>query len=241
MRANDAKCGPRFLAFLIDTLIISTIGTVILHFLPAYTKYLTLYQEAYTDIYEVIFSFNAVDPQAFVNLLKYFLITQGITYAVMVPLFFLYLVVLPHFWSCQTIGRLAAGVKVVLLKDEQKVSFGRLCLRELVGTFLFYEILSNFIVLIITCYLSASKGRSIVDYIGGTRLINLRMPKKEEPIYEGESQEPFEKKDYIDAEFQDTSKFEKDPFNANQLNDGQQDSNHNDDQNSDTEEEYKVV
>ncbi len=237
MRANDAKCGQRFLAYLIDTLIISTIGTIILRFLPVYTKYSALYQKAYLDVYEVMLSFDSVDTQAFVNLMKYFLVTQGITYAVLLPLFFLYLVVLPNFWSCQTVGRLAAGVKVVLLKDEQRASFGRLCLRELVGSFLFYEILSSsFITVIITWYLSASKGRSIVDYIGGTRLINLRMPKKEETIYEGEPQEPFSKKDYIDAEYQDMSKFEKDPFNANQ-----QDGDSSEHQNSDTDEEYKVV
>lgn len=240
MRANDARCGQRFLAYFIDTLIISTIGTIILHFLPVYGKYYTLYQEAYTDITDVIFNFNAVDSQAFVNLMKYYLAVQGITYAVMLPLFFLYLVVLPYFWSCQTVGRLAAGVKVVCLKDEPKVSFGRLCLRELVGTFIFYELISNVIVLIITCYLSASKGRSIVDYIGGTRLINLRMPKKEEPINE-EPQDLFSKKDYIDAEFKDANKFEEDPFNANQHKDSQKDSDHSDEQNSDSEEEYKVI
>ncbi|MDE7100791.1 MAG: hypothetical protein K2O05_02950, partial [Anaeroplasmataceae bacterium] len=54
-------------------------------------------------------------------------------------------------------------------------------------------------IIIITWVFSSTRGRSVADFIGSTRLINTRIvkPEPENPIYEKQE------RDYIDATFKD--------------------------------------
>ena len=46
-------------------------------------------------------------------------------------------IILPIFWDKQTLGRWAAGVRVMKLSSNGKPSVGSLLVRELVGGFIF--------------------------------------------------------------------------------------------------------
>ncbi len=90
--------------------------------------------------------------------------------------FFLYFVVLPYFWDKQTIGRLVTKTKVLYLNE--KPSFGKIALREVVGTYLIT------IQLIVCCcipgfinlvFLLGQENTVIADKIAGTTFVDLEI------------------------------------------------------------------
>lgn len=196
MQINDAKSGKRFLTYLIDMFLIGGVSQLILSLFPIYRSLLKNSQTLYSQYLNSLTDTGIIDSTIYSEMLLNAMKIQGISMLVILPIMFLYLVVLPMFWKPQTIGRLATGVRVLTI-DEQAPSWKNLCLRELVGSFIFYHVLSSsIIVLIITWVFSATRGRSIADFIGGTRLINIRM------ILESNSTAE-EKRDYVDAIFKD--------------------------------------
>ena len=211
MKHLNASGSSRFFAFLLDYTIIGFVADIILS--------------------NIIFPIIKFDPNLLVQKLQIFyqdtaqgvldyelagqiitlsFIQLGLTFAVMIPIVVGYLCVLPHFWEKQTVGRLLLGLKVVDVKDEGKVYFSKLLLRELVGGFLLtYVIGSSFmILLIIIIYMSTSSGRSLADKVGKTRLINLKFVVSNGSEFDFFSNN--KKDEYVDAKFTDVEpeKFE---------------------------------
>ncbi len=191
----NATLFQRFFAYFIDFLLIELIASLFISFIPAY-------EENYKVVLEFIKSFaadTAYDFDGLTQVLKSCLIVFAINYGILSIFILLYMVLLPVFWSKQTIGRAAMGIKVVRKNPTDPMHFGYFCLRELVGGLLLTNILGgSIIVLIINVVFCSSYGRSIGDYASGTRLINARFIPEEDPV-EFEFK-PEQKEDYIDAE-----------------------------------------
>lgn len=210
MRINDARCLRRFFAYLIDMFLIGTVTSLILLGVPIYQELADRYQTLYQEYTDAVLN-GVIGTDYYTELLQIKIKMDGLTCAVMFPLMVLYLVILPHFWKAQTVGRLAMGLRVMTI-DEKEVGWKALCLRELVGGFLCYQVLGSIIVLpILTWVYSATRGRSLADMIGGTRLINIHIEKPEEPKSE-------EQRDFVDAKFKEVQQEEtsEEPASAEQ-------------------------
>ena len=98
----------------------------------------------------------------------YNLISFGVTFAIMSP----YFVIIPLKWEHQTLGRKIIGCKVYDM-DNKALDLKTLIIRELVGTFIFYVVLTTYIPLIVILYvvLACKRRISIVDSISKTRMI----------------------------------------------------------------------
>lgn len=200
MEYRNVTCTRRFLAFLVDTLIVMGIANLILFFIPLYKEQNKIFLESY---WEYIIN-SDVDFALLETLFKSMVISTGIHLLVVLPLTFLYYVVLAYFWDKQTIGRLLIGAKIITYRGEEKPSFSRFILRELVGGYLCMNAMGKGVVYyIVTWILSANSGRSLADYIGGTRLVYV------DPIPVKSKAEPWtmdkEEDEFIEAEFKDTA------------------------------------
>ncbi len=199
MKYRNVSCTHRFLAFLIDNLIVLSVVNLILHFIPFYREQSKFFLDSYWKfLQDTTGSLTILQ-----DLYKSMIATIGIHMLVALPLFFLYYVVLAYFWEKQTVGRLLVGVRVITYYDSQKPTFSRFLLREIIGGYLCLTVLGNGIIIyIVTWILSANSGRSLVDYIGGTRLVYAKgIPVNSEDEY-GKSREDDE---YIEAEFKETA------------------------------------
>lgn len=162
---SEVSIFRRFGAFIIDILIIAILNSIILRFIPYYNKMLEVYEQYYLEFMNNL-NFSANDLK---ELSQAALIVYSINSGVMLILYFVYLVVLPFFWSKQTIGRAITRIKVVK-KDDSKIKFTNLFLREIVGGFIVYNLLFYILALIINLILLTNNNRSIADYIGSTKL-----------------------------------------------------------------------
>lgn len=231
MKYNNATCGQRFGAYLIDMIIISLVSSLILMLIPAYQTQSDILLENYNALLDMS---TEIDETIFTNIIRSGACIIGINMAVMLPLMTIYFVLIPCFWKQQTIGRAALGLRVVTLNEEEP-KWTQLCVRELVGGYLIYQVLGNsFIVFIVTWVLSANNGRSIVDYVGKTRLVNVRYVRE---TVESEPENPFQ--DYVDAKFHEVEpKNEDDDI----IPEYQSSTNTKDKSNEDSsEDEYKIV
>lgn len=193
MKYLNARSSQRFIAFLIDYLLISIVVSFFISLIPAYNKSTEIIMNFYKHYIEG--DFTAVIDQAR-NVMKHIGIALGIQLLFDIPIYTLYLVVLPYFWNKQTLGRWAMHVKVVS-KDENKATPVNLILRELVGGLLLLKFLSSSIIIpILYWYFSATTGRSLADMIGGTRLVDTRFVNED---YMDDDQ-PAER-EYVDASF----------------------------------------
>lgn len=219
MKHLNASGSSRFLAYMLDYTIISFVTEIILSYI--------IYPIAKIDINLLAQKMQIFTENMAVGVLDYELVNQiltlaliqiGFTTAVMIPLVIGYLCILPYYWEKQTIGRMVAHLKVVNYKDEGKVSFPKLLLRELVGGYLLtYVLCSSFMIpLIIVIYMSTTTGRSLADKVGGTRLINLRFVISEEGHFDFFSSHE-QNSDYVDAKFTDVNEevVEEQPVNNN--------------------------
>lgn len=219
MKHLNASGSSRFLAYMLDYAIINFVTEIILSYI--------IYPIAKIDINLLAQKMQIFTENMAVGVLDYELVNQiltlaliqiGFTTAVMIPLVVGYLCILPYFWEKQTIGRMAAHLKVVNFKDEGKVSFPKLLLREIVGGYLLtYVLCSSFMIpLIIVVYMSTTTGRSLADKVGGTRLINLRFVISEEGHFDFFSSHE-QNSDYVDAKFTDVNEevVEEQPVNNN--------------------------
>ena len=201
MKYMNARSSQRFLAYLVDVTLISMVVNIIVSWIPAYSHNINIVAEYYQAMLEgnIINEDISELTQIFQCIFK----ALGILMLVEVPIYVLYMVVLPYFWEKQTIGRLIMHLKVVS-KTEEKAKISNLLLRELIGGFLLLRLLSvSVFIPIIYWYLSTTTGRTLADMIGGTRLVDTRfinaefIPKEESDLHEN--------KDYIDATFKDVS------------------------------------
>lgn len=203
MKNPYASLMSRFLAFLVDNIIIYSIVSLILSIIPSYVTLSNEYVNAYNyfvqNIEEIIIS---NDITILVDILVKALLMLGYFCLVAIPFFIIYFIVVPKFWQKQTIGRLIAGVRVVRNKDGEEASVGSLILREIVGGFVFYWLLgASGVIIILTCIFSYYKGRSLSDLISRTKLIDVRtniIIEDNNPIRD----------DSIDAEFSDINREE---------------------------------
>lgn len=91
-----------------------------------------------------------------------------LTFIVMVP----YLVIIPLKWKKQTLGRKIVNAKV-LNEDGSQVTLKTLIIRELIGSFIFYVVIADFLPIIAIVYwiLAYTKRISVVDMISKTRMV----------------------------------------------------------------------
>ena len=194
--ANNSQ---RFLAYFVDFIIINFVVSLITSLIFTIINFDT---ELKTVIYnkmleEVIVAIETGYINDYINycieFLKYSFFEIGIQIACASVVFIGYLVVLPHFWDKQTVGRLVSKTKVQMLNGS-KPTTKAIILREFVGSFLLYYCIGT-IPLIISIVLTNKHQRSLVDKIANTNL-----------IYNGETIEvvnPYQEdtNDYIDAKF----------------------------------------
>lgn len=126
-----AKSGKRILAFILDTVIVSLVASLICSFFedPVYLEQLAAIEEAYMngsmDSFQYLDAMESlVDPNLGIKLVIETLLVAA------------YFVVLPLFWKNQTIGRAASKIKVVK-EDNTPATAINLIIREGVGQTLF--------------------------------------------------------------------------------------------------------
>ena len=172
------SAGRRFLAFLIDIIIISTIATFVA--IPFYYIFqvdrngLSLAQSTLlNDLSNYLSSRNEDTLQAvytsFADYVKYQAITLLFDFVSFSIVATLYLCILPLVFKYQTFGRAAAGI-IVVNAGEKKLSVGRMFIRELVIFTLFYRLL-GFIFLIANGIVILASHKSLVDLMSKTRMM----------------------------------------------------------------------
>lgn len=202
MEYMNARSSQRFLTFLIDFLLIQFVVAFIVSFIPAYGESMDFVMEFYKSFLQ---GDMVEDIEVLAEVLKKLFMVLGIIVSVQVPIYFLYLVILPHFWKKQTIGRLATHVRVVS-KDGKEAKLYQLILRELIGGMLLLNLLSGFFVIpLLFWYFSSTLGRSLADLIGGTRLVDTQSMLFDDGQGKGEERE------YLDAEFYEQSSDDSEP------------------------------
>ena len=218
MKHLNATPQSRFLAYFIDYAIVGAIADMILGFIVyPVLKFNPDLLEEKTNIFMDNLSQGVMDYELVNQILTLCFIIIGVTIAVMVPIVIIYFCIIPLFWEKQTVGRLAAGLKVVSLKDEGKVGFGWLILREVFGGYILTNLLGSslMIPLCYTIYASITKGRSLSDMLGKTRLVNIRSFVAAENMYDFYEQENNgSSSDYVDAKFKEVQQDKKEEYNS---------------------------
>ena len=193
----------RFLAFIIDAIIVNIVASTILMFIPAYSQHSEVVVNGYTELMNMV----DVNIDQLINLLKSAFIIIGLHVVVFVPLMLIYQVIVPMFWEKQTVGRMVAGVRVMKLNSSEKPGLGSLLVRELVGGYIFNTLLSSTFVLPLLNYMfSRNRGRSLADMISKTRLVDYKLAQMmgfEEEIIE-------ENNDFINAEYKEVHQKDED-------------------------------
>ena len=196
MKYHNAMSYQRFLAFIIDAIIVNIVASTILMFIPAYSQHSEVVVNGYAELMNMV----DVNIDQLINLLKSAFIIIGLHVAVFVPLMLIYQVIVPMFWKKQTVGRMVAGVRVMKLNSSEKPGLGSLLVRELVGGYVFNTLLSSTFVLPLLNYMfSRNRGRSLADMISKTRLVDYKLAQMmgfEEEIIE-------ENNDFINAQYKE--------------------------------------
>lgn len=179
MEKNYIKPTSRFGVFFLDFLFISLISMVIsplAYLIVGFdSEAYNLASEAFNNNFELFISgdisadvFYASAGEYLKYESTYNLISIGVTFVIMIP----YFVIIPLKWEHQTLGRKIIGCKVYDM-DNKSPDLKTLIIRELVGTFIFYVVLTTYIPLIVILYvvLACKRRISIVDSISKTRMI----------------------------------------------------------------------
>lgn len=190
MKYEDAKISQRLIDYIIDSFCLGLISILIIIFIPAFYQNTNAILEFYKDSF-------TMDIEPTTEVLISCLICIGIVYAVYLPLYALYFIIVPKVWKKQTLGRFILHISVVT-KDEQPVKITNLLARELVGAILLQLFSGGIFLLLVYGYLCMTSGRSLADMAGGTRLIDLRQLKPDFVEKENSSRND---DDYVDATF----------------------------------------
>ena len=197
MKYHNAMSYQRFLAFIIDAIIVNIVASTILMFIPAYSQHSEVVVNGYAELMNMV----DVNIDQLINLLKSAFIIIGLHVAVFVPSMLIYQVIVPMFWEKQTVGRMVAGVRVMKLNSSEKPGLGSLLVRELVGGYIFNTLLSSTFVLPLLNYMfSRNRGRSLADMISKTRLVDYKLAQMmglEEEIIEENNN------DFINAQYKE--------------------------------------
>lgn len=206
----------RFLGYLIDIVLLSIIIRLcvngfcnLVHFDTS--NMTVLYENILVELekyLDSVINSVAADTTALMNYIdeyiRYALVNFGFNALFSLIFVVLYLIVLPKFWKGQTLGRFIMKTKVVN-KDGTDVRFSRILVRELVGTWLLYLTFGGFSIYFATLILVLCDGRSLVDYIGKTKLISLLDSDEEQPK-ESPRENSRNSDEYIDAKFTEVPK-----------------------------------
>ncbi|MCR5113696.1 MAG: RDD family protein [Acholeplasmatales bacterium] len=264
---NRATSGQRFLAFLIDLLVVgAVVGSISLlilfltgfdfvAFSQAQDEYLTDYLlYIQTNSSEYYDSFQKALQEYYSYSVHLYLVIDLVALVLFIP----YFVILPHYWSKQTVGRMAMKIKVISHKGKVKATVKQLIIREIVGTWFIYLgsyfLFSGFII-VVSGVFAAIGGRSVVDIISGTDLVQkdpitvdpeafkqtfgFNDPRNPESQFDPEK-EGFRKDDSIDAETKDVTNdndsysVDNDTVDNNDYNEGSNESK------DDSDDEYQV-
>ena len=262
---NKSTGGQRFLAFIIDLFLVAVVigifSAIVLlltgfdfeAYNKAQSEYLTdyiLYMQYNTE--EYYDSFRNALQEYYSYSVHFYLVLDLIALVVFVP----YFIVLPHFWEKQTIGRMVVKVKVISHRGKIKPSIKQLIVREIAGTWLLYLVSSFFMsgfLVIISALFAAIGGRSIVDAISGTDLVQkdpftvdpeafkrkfvFNDPRNPESSQFNPDLEGFRRDDSIDAEVKDVSNNE-DEYKKS--NDDSYNNNDNNESKDNSDDEYQV-
>ncbi|MBQ3253609.1 MAG: RDD family protein [Acholeplasmatales bacterium] len=209
---KNATNGQRFLAYIIDMILIGAVAgfitfiifTIIGHtddlmnIISEFMKEAMEYSDAYLEA-TTLEQQQALDEQFVETYLEFFkelmrcvMVEALVEIPTYLALYVGYFMVMPKLVSWQTIGRLAAKCKVVA-DDNSDVEWKHLILREGVGAFLLCYLLGGGLLQLVSGIVALAKGRSMIDYIGGTNLVST---KDVEYIQEEVSQEESEYRVY---------------------------------------------
>ena len=181
---REATTGERYLVYLIDIVvmgwILSFFTNLIFKGINYDSDYLSLVVEQITGYLEeylnsIVNNTSFDMNKLYIALGSYFeivAIRTLITIAFDLVFVILYLVILPKFWKNQTLGRFFVKVKVVN-KNGEDLTTKNIIFRELIGTFLLYMVLGSFGVLLASVILIINSKRSLVDYVGKTKLVKI--------------------------------------------------------------------
>lgn len=181
---REATTGERLLVYLIDIVvmgwILSFFTNLIFKGINYDSDYLSLVVEQITGYLEeylnsIVNNTSFDMNKLYIALGSYFeivAIRTLITIAFDLVFVVLYLVILPKFWKNQTLGRFFVKVKVVN-KNGEDLTTKNIIFRELIGTFLLYMVLGSFGVLLASVILIINSKRSLVDYVGKTKLVKI--------------------------------------------------------------------
>lgn len=182
MKDSYASKWQRFAAFMIDMILIYTISYFLLilaYKIFGYVSNRSELLDAFVKDFEAFLKgkdnsvyYRAMDRfYAFLNV--YFIESLYSTICNFI-IGAIYLVLIPLFANFQTLGRLAARVKVVTTYGE-KPKLKNLLLREIVGA-LFLQ--TSAICLIVSIVLVVKKDGSVIDYISRCRLVQKTFDKR---------------------------------------------------------------
>lgn len=239
----------RFLAFLVDSIILSVfaIGISSLIFMIIGFNY-SAYQAARSEFatnYLMYISYGGNYQQSYELALNEYYKYSLVFYSIVDSLYLVgiigYLVILPKYWEKQTVGRMLLKIKVIGRTGDVKTGTRRTIIREIVGTWLIYIVFYSFVsgfIIVISAIMILLSGRGIADRISGTDVVqdlpievdpnsfnNVNRFDQDVPNQYKPNPNDFRKEDSIDAEVKDLDN-DKD--------------NSNDDSNDDSDDGYHI-
>ena len=171
--------GKRFLAILIDVIIVSIISnyvSLLLYFIFGFDKssYSNSQAALLADINAFLSASNTTSYEAlktsFMEFMKYYLFDFLFSTVSFIFVGTIYFTIIPLISNnYQTLGRLAAGVKVV---DKDKITYskGRMFIREILCFLIPYGIFGGLFLLVSGIVALASR-RSLTDMMSRTRMV----------------------------------------------------------------------
>ena len=185
LKYHLASKWQRILSFLIDASIVFGLGYLVSFLIIKFSGFGDYYNEIFNNNYKYIYeSPNSKEALDCINV-----ITQrlGIFFLVYFVFVLIYLVIMPYFIEWQTLGRLVTKTRVLVRIKNERPSILRLLLREVVGEYLIYIVLSfilkfyNVIAYISIGY-SLYGNLSIPDLISKTKLVDKKPYEEDDNI-----------------------------------------------------------
>lgn len=179
---NKSTSMQRFMAFIVDGIILSSfvVGLSWIIFLITGFNY-SAYQAARNEFltnYVMYYLYGGSYEQSYKLALneayKYAIVYYSIMDSFYLLGAILYLVILPTYWNKQTVGRMIMKIKVIGRSGDVKTGVKRTIIREIVGTWFIYIVLSSVFsgfIIVISAIMILISGRGIVDRISGTDLV----------------------------------------------------------------------
>ena len=205
MKRAKATKKQRIFSWLIDAIIVGGIGFLIGFLISKFSGVESWVNGLY-DEYKNALKAGNDSVELLEDLLVAHLARTGIYATVYLVVVFGYLVILPYYVSWQTVGRLITGCRLIELNTEAKPKFKSLIIREVVGEYLMYILLTLLlfawnIVFWLSAMKAVMKNASFPDRFSKLKLVD------KEALAEVEEEISFEPEEY---EYSDDYDWEKD-------------------------------